>query len=636
MDRSRTFVAGLAASLGVDPAELDGLSNASLRALAHGVRGGDGDDTTPTEPTAPAEGDTAPAENDQPAGDGAGEGEGEGDQAPEASTDAIVVPELPAEITAADEADLRALFGELETLRAEQLPLVTTAEGVAVIESIVERQTAIAAELQRRLDDAAAVQQSVQALAEAEPIALPGPAPVLASAAAVVAARGVQPPAAQNPPAPVARTRPRAAIQAGMGTDVLSDEGVSLERLGTMVERASTGGNGKVYLASLPAFEIGWQDAGLPEPLSRRNSTEHNDALIAEAQEDFAAARRGEAPARMAAAGGAHQGAICEPVEILRDIPEAFSAREVVGPEFPNRPMGRGGFTYTTSYNLSELTEGAAIWDEDDQSTVDVDDPDTWKPIVDLDCPTPATVKVEFATAALRFDNTLEMSNPERIRNAMNALMAIKARNKEARLLQRIDTLSHRYTFGLEYGAVPTLIRAINTVLAQGTYANRLEDGGYTVFLPPGVTAILLNDRAAKGYNNQERDDLLAYIRDNTYGVNRVVQTMDASAGGEGGVPFSALNAVGNAATELPKLGNVYRIRLVDPAGAIYAETGEVNTGVERDPNLRRMNKAQLFAEEGFVLTKNGPQPWFSMDVELCDNGDRAGLTEPFTCPAAS
>ncbi len=43
-------------------------------------------------------------------------------------------------------------------------------------------------------------------------------------------------------------------------------------------------------------------------------------------------------------------------------------------------------------------------------------------------------------------------------------------------------------------------------------------------------------------------------------------------------------------------------MRLVDPAAAIYAETGEMNAGVLRDADLIRMNKTGYFAERFFFF----------------------------------
>jgi hypothetical protein len=78
--------------------------------------------------------------------------------------------------------------------------------------------------------------------------------------------------------------------------------------------------------------------------------------------------------------------------------------------------------------------------------------------------------------------------------------------------------------------------------------------------------------------------------------------------------------------------GGNYRFRLVEPAAAIYAETGEMNVGTTRDARLIRMNKTQYFTEEFFFLAKHGPQPWATIDINLCADGSRAGLVDPAGC----
>ena len=126
----------------------------------------------------------------------------------------------------------------------------------------------------------------------------------------------------------------------------------------------------------------------------------------------------------------------------------------------------------------------------------------------------------------------------------------------------------------------------MNTVIAQMTYTNRQALGNYVMLIPPGVTAVLLMDRANRAYvDNDERDDVMAYLQANLYGVRRIVETKDASAASEPGIPYlPVVPPVGNQGAAMGSApfisGSVYRIRLVDPAAAIYAETGEMNAGV--------------------------------------------------------
>jgi hypothetical protein len=243
---------------------------------------------------------------------------------------------------------------------------------------------------------------------------------------------------------------------------------------------------------------------------------------------------------------------------------------------------------------------------------------------------------LEAITQCVKFDITLEMSNPERVRNLNNALSALVARTYEGRILQRIDQLSSPYVFSGDYGALPAIIEAVNSLIPQLNYANREAPGEYVLLVPPAVQEILTIDRANRAYGvESEVSDVMSYLNASIDGVRTVVDTKDASLGGEPGIPFAALKPVGNqaAAGAIPYVsGGVYRLRLVDPSAAIFAETGEMNAGTLRDASLILQNKTGYFAERFFFLAKHGPQPWATIDIHLCADGSRAGLVTPSGC----
>src|SRR4029077_5387394 len=110
---------------------------------------------------------------------------------------------------------------------------------------------------------------------------------------------------------------------------------------------------------------------------------------------------------------------------------------------FPARPAGRGGVQYTPSGQLSDVSGAGALWDEAKQAAVDPANSATWKPCVEYTCPPVQTAVLEAITQCVTFPITLEMSNPERVRNLNNALGALRARTYEGRILQRIDQLSY-------------------------------------------------------------------------------------------------------------------------------------------------------------------------------------------------
>lgn len=587
-------------------------------------RGGDG----PTDP----EGDPTAA----PAPDAAAApGEEEQENAPAAP------PQVPEDISGLEDDSLRDLHGQLGEARIA----ARERRDVPEVERLLADQNRIADELEARRQRRVADDARLAELDTVEPTALPEPvlaSPAVtagagASAAELAAARGgAQPPAAQTPQ-PSQPSRPRVALLASAGNEVVQAGGeLDWAQLGLAIDRTKNRAEGSTRLASIPAFEE-MGDAGLPEPLSVNNGAPRNDELIRQAHADhyarLAAAARGDDPAMLAA--------ICQPFDILRDIPDNFVVNMPVAGIFASRPAGRGGFQYTPSGVLSDVAGGVNLWNEANQAAVDVTNSATWKACIDYSCPPITTAVLEFIYSCVRFDLTLEMSNPERVRNLNNALAALEARVYEGRMLQRIDQLSSGYVFSGDYGALPAIIEGVNSLLAQLEFKDRQGEGNYTLILPPGATELLAIDRANRAYGTEEgaSQDVMTYLRSNLEGVGAVVESLDASLAGEPGIPFPALAPVGNQGPNMGSIpflsGNTFRMRLVEPSAAIYAETGEINAGVMRDSGLIRQNKTAFFRERGFFLAKHGPQPWATIDIHLCADGSRAGLVDPEGCLAS-
>jgi len=592
---------------------------------AGGIRGGDGDDL----PVTP------PAEGDDGAGDAPGVPEGapgadaagnEGDLGDEGDQG----PSAPEDLASLDGDDLTSLHNALGEARDELIGAgVRTDADLERVQRYQADRARILEEVNRRIADQQRITEGATSLAEeiAAETPLPSPpvpvasvTPARPSAAAVAAARGAQSAAAQQ--ASAGRPRHRVPLVAAVSSNRSQVGGeMSLADLGEAFDRTKRS-KARTVLASVQPFEELGTAIDLPDLLGR-GSVEHNSRLIRETREEFMAARAAGDVARMAT--------ICGPFDIIRDIPDGFGTSEPVTGIFPARPAGRLAFQFLRSVELSAVAGAVALWDETDQAAVDADDADTWKPCVEIECPTPEEIKAEAVTACLIWDITTEMSNPENVANLMNALAALRARTKEARVLQRIDALSHRYSVDGYYGAAPTLIRALNTAMAQGTFANRIDETRYTAIIPPGAVALLTIDLASRGYET-DVTGALEYIRERVVGVSDVVMSLDASAAGEPGLPFPVLPPVGAAPGDLPNLDGTYRVRLVDPADALYSESGQINTGTTTDSRLLRMNKTQYFTEEFLFLAKQGPNPWFSLDVTLCADGSRAGLLEPQGC----
>jgi len=618
-------------SLGSDELIIDGRLHVFHRGQWLPVPSGAADGDEPGDGEAAPAGDGAGAEGAPADGDEPGDGEPQEPQVPD-------VPDDQA-IQQVEEDALRALHGDLDTYRVER----REAQDVEQVRWARDQQARIVAEINRRRAEAERVRNELAELDEQEVPALPEATPVTAgagaSAAQLAAVRGqVSPQAAQQPPTP-APARPRVALQAAAGAEVARPgQEMTDEMLGAAIERAKRGRGRQVIVASIAAWDEMDAD-GIPDLLNSDNSTRLNDDLINEAVADWYAGLGEREPIQ----ASARQGTICGPFDNIREIPDAFVTRTPVADIFPSRPAGRGGFNFTPSGTLADVEGAVNFWslhgNGNDQDAVDPDDSSTWKPCIDFDCPPSQEAVVEAIVTCVQYPITLDMSAPERVRNLNNAVGALRARQYEGKMLQRIDKLSHGYHFVGDYGALPSFVEAVNRLLPNLNWWNRQEQGQYDLIIPPGVIELLRIDRANRAYGVEaEVADVLNYLT-GSIDVRRVVLSLDASIDGEPGTPATQLSALGNqggAMPHIPDLDGVHRVRLVDPAAAIYATTGEMNAGVLRDANLVRQNRTGYFTEQFFFLEKHGPQPWATIDVDLCPNGGRAGLVEPYDCVVQS
>lgn len=441
---------------------------------------------------------------------------------------------------------------------------------------------------------------------------------------------------AGDPNAPPTRTpaRSRMALVASKGGDLGTVEEPDFAEIAHLVETGKSH-EGRTMLAGLGAYEA--DTAFTSEEMLGRGGVDHTDRQIREAIEDYRFRNPDLFPKAQPVGRTA---AICDPLDIIREIPNCVQASEPLVDALPQRPAGRLGFTFTPAMALSVMASGVGSWTEANQAAVSATDQATWKPCVKVECPTPLTTKAEAIAACFFFDITTDMSNPERIQDAMNKIAAYKARLLTGRLLQMVDTLSIHQSATGPYGALPGFVQTLATALAAYKYDERLDDAPYVITIPPGLLELLVTDRANKGFMDQiEREDVLAYVTAELASAGHAVRFVHlADVGLSDPRPFNVLPAVNAPFAALVGLGGVqkFRVRLIAPESALFYKTGEMNTGIERSPELMRRNQAQWFMEEFFGLAKPGCHPWGTLEVTLCNNGTRAGLTSPFACPSST
>lgn len=422
----------------------------------------------------------------------------------------------------------------------------------------------------------------------------------------------------ERPVEPSAAPRPRVGYVAAAGQSVYA-QGTSLDMgaLGRALEsrkRLAPSPDGQpvqAVVASLPAFEE-TADLGVPI-LSSINPVSVNDRIIADAVDAWRTARSGAA---------AKTAAVCEPLDVIRDIPKVGMTDSPFADLFPQRPISRLGFTYTPASSPADTNAGIAAWEESNQAAVDDDDPSTWKPCVAVTCTTPVEVKATELTTCATVDSFVELSSPERVEEFLHLLGVQRARRREQHLLTRFDATASGYTFTGTYGVFPSIVQAVQTLLPQLLYVTRDNVEDYELVLEPGVVNKLVYDEWNKSFTDPM--DVMAALTRAT-GL-RVTALRDF----KGASPFQTPPTPGGSSVTLAEVPDVSRVRLV-PAGAyIYGATGEQSTGWQTDPQLARQNKRQLFTAEWVLLAKHGASSAAFIDVTAVGNGSRADATTAF------
>jgi len=420
---------------------------------------------------------------------------------------------------------------------------------------------------------------------------------------------------------PVAPTvvRPTVAYVAGAGQSAFA-QGVALddyaalaeawESRRTTIKPDSTGGQARAVVASLPSFD---STPGLEvESLSRNNSTTHNDALIAES---VAAWEAKQAGAEMAP----HTAAICDPLDIIREIPEDGNNSTPFSDLFPSRPASRLGFTYTPASALSVAASGVTVWEQSDQDSVDDTDPSTWKPAVHIECSSTVEVKAKELVTAATVDTNTEMSSPERVREFMGKLATARARAREQHMLGLFDATAATYSQANvnTEGTVIAIVRAVLQLLPVLTYGERINEQSYQLVLEPGTSQKLALDNVAVG-QKESVANALAFITAETG-----LSTVQLSDFGVGGNAFTTAVQAAGGSDVIDVLPGVDRLRLVPAGDYLYSATGEQSTGWQTDPQLARQNRMQAFSAEWLLLAKHGVAPAGILDVTSVATGIR-------------
>lgn len=474
--------------------------------------------------------------------------------------------------------------------------------------------------------------------AEKELVAASASAP---SSAQVASARADQAAGVKIAAAPV--RKPRAWLAAaGMGSNAVVGETASMEDLGAALMKHMRMGSGMrdfnhdVIIASLPGYT-----EQMGELLGDHNGVQTNDRLIAEAQAEFRSRQAGNAPNPKLAA-------ICDPLDIIRDINAPGRSRATpFRDSLPFRGAGRLGFTFNRSIAIASVVaglthSGVGAWSDADQDLVDEDDSTTWKPVYDVTCATPVETRAQELTWGLRFEESTDLSNPERVADVLDALMAAEARRTESYLLRRYDQLSYGYGWATPHlGGLPDVVELVSRLWEKAIYTERIDLGNPTLWIPPGFLSSLRLDKISKQFPTDPADQLAELKAALPTGIT-VVQLRDLSDNVDYDPDLAAVTTIenetiqgggdianatiGSTVTALThSFCEAYRLRLGWPDQLIAYSTGKNETGVLRSPELIRQNRSIMFGREWIGINKTGSVPLYHINMTLMNAGVRQG-----------
>jgi hypothetical protein len=327
----------------------------------------------------------------------------------------------------------------------------------------------------------------------------------------------------------------------------------------------------------------------------------------------------------------------CGPPDILRNVVNCDNDMRYVANWFTNVPSEHGSIQYYRPFGMDSMNGSTAAWGEAEQSGVDDNDPDTWKPCVEVGCLTHATCGVEAVPQCVTMKTIDVMTSPEAVASMLAAARAYLARNADGQLLSLLDAQSSKYTFdgtSNPLGAKIKVYDALGRLMGMAAAANRqLNLSDYTLGVEAGfVQQLMLDDVSAcdQGAATEAAIDLFRGL-----GVRNVVVTPDWSSAAMAGPYSSALpiNPPSAAPIAIPARPTDYRIRLFRREDYALLTPGGETFGIVPDLANKRKNKVTWFGELFQGLCKVGCGLSFSVDFSnLCATGAR-GACVSVPCP---
>lgn len=444
---------------------------------------------------------------------------------------------------------------------------------------------------------------------EAEAPEVPEVEPEVEAPEAIAAAA----PPRRVPLGQLARTRPRdlAAPPATIGARLVAGADLPsrtsgadftdwTDASGAMLDRAKSF-MGAEHYGSAQKIRVGSEVHVFPEGhlVAGAYSPERNAQIVRDAI--------GE-PGSLTAAG------ICGPVNVAYSIDSLGDTERPLRSGLPSFNASRGGVEFRRSLGLSGVvvnTTNGAI------DTITNSDPNESKTIQTIACQSTVTVNVEAFTNRLKFDNWMQLFDPETMADATHVARVAHARTAERRLLALIDAGSTQVNgIASGVGLIRNVVSNIGVTAARIRRRQRMADDATIRAILPSW----LKDAGVIDHVNQHAgDDLLTrdpgdLIESNLRKLNVVPIWERDGADATAGISGAQSAGLG---LDFPQNAEVFLF----PEGTwVHLDGGQLDFGIVRDSTLNATNQLETFFESFESVARLGIES-IALQVPVCASG---------------
>lgn len=317
-------------------------------------------------------------------------------------------------------------------------------------------------------------------------------------------------------------------------------------------------------------------------------------------------------------------GGLCAPLTPFYDIPDLASNDRPVRDALPSFRAERGGVSVPSVSYIGDITSAITVIEESADAQGGTF---ATKSCQDVTCPTWTDVAIGIISHCREYGNLNARAWPEGVAHENAITMAAHARTAEARLLDRIKSLSINVTGGAAtLSAWSHLVYALTRSRSSMRYVLRL-DRNFTlrVMAPEWLPDLLITDQVSAQFDRfMALEEATRTLR--SYGIEPTWYKDTPSTGTSQG--FSA-----ETASTIDDFPDVAQIALFPAGTFLHLDGGTLELGLVRDSTLNATNDYQVFGETFENVARIGPTQaarWLS--VTICPTGSFPALGTAISC----